>query len=84
MTTDLKQLEVWFVTGSQHLYGDETLQRVAEHSQIIARSLSASAKIPVRVVCKPVLTTPQAITDVCLEANRMPHCAGLIAWMHTF
>jgi L-arabinose isomerase len=81
---DLKQLEVWFVTGSQHLYGDETLKKVAEHSQVIAQSLADSAEIPVKVVFKPVLTTPQAITDICLEANHAPNCIGLIAWMHTF
>ena len=81
---DLKQLEVWFVTGSQHLYGDETLKKVAEHSQIIAKSLADSAEIPVKVVFKPVLTTPQAITDICLEANQAKNCIGLIAWMHTF
>jgi L-arabinose isomerase len=81
---DLKQLEAWFVTGSQHLYGEATLQQVAEHSRVIAQSLSDSAKIPVQVVFKPVLTTPQAITDVCLAANRAENCIGLIAWMHTF
>ena len=62
---DLKQYEVWFVTGSQHLYGHETLEKVAEHSRQIARALDASAKIPVRVVFKPVLTTPEAIRDFC-------------------
>ena len=60
---DLKQFEVWFVTGSQDLYGDETLKKVAEHSQIIARALSDSAEMPVKVVFKPVLTTPEAITE---------------------
>ena len=69
---DLKQLEVWFVTGSQHLYGDETLKQVAGHSQAIARAISDSTKIPVKVVFKPVLTTPEAITDLCREANGRP------------
>ena len=81
---DLERREAWFVTGSQHLYGDETLEQVAEHSQAIARALSESEKVPVRVVFKPVLTTPQAIHGVCLEANRSEQCVGLIAWMHTF
>ena len=54
---DLKQYEVWFVTGSQHLYGPKTLEQVAAHSQEIARALSASARIPIKVVFKPVLTT---------------------------
>lgn len=84
MTIDLQPLEIWFVTGSQHLYGEATLQQVAEHSQIIARALSEATEIPVKVVFRPVLTTPQAIADLCLEANRAPHCIGLIAWMHTF
>ncbi len=78
------QLEAWFVTGSQHLYGQEALEVVAEHSRTIATALSRSASIPVRVVFKPVLTTPEAIYNLCLEANAAPGCIGLIAWMHTF
>ena len=66
---DLKQFEVWFVTGSQHLYGPETLEHVAEHSQEIAQALSQAEHIPVNVVFKPVLTTPEAIRQLCLEAN---------------
>jgi len=81
---DLKQFEVWFVTGSQHLYGPETLEQVAQHSQIIARELNASALIPVRVVFKPVLKTPDEIYNLCLEANSAKACIGLITWMHTF
>jgi L-arabinose isomerase len=81
---DLKQYEVWFVTGSQHLYGPETLAKVAEHSQEIARALSHAPAIPVEVVFKPVLTTPEAIRALCLEANSAPKCVGLITWMHTF
>lgn len=81
---DLKQYEIWFVTGSQHLYGQETLRLVAEHSQEIARGLAESKQIPVRVVYKPILTTPEAIHNLCLEANANPDCAGLILWMHTF
>jgi L-arabinose isomerase len=81
---DLKQFEVWFVTGSQHLYGPETLEKVAEHSKTIAQALSHSAKIPVNVVFKPVLTTPEAIRELCLEANAARNCVGLITWMHTF
>ncbi len=81
---NLKQFEVWFVTGSQHLYGPETLQQVAAHSQEMARALDQSAQIPVRVVFKPVLTTPDAIRALCLEANAAENCVGLITWMHTF
>ena len=79
---DLKQNEVWFVTGSQHLYGPKTLETVASHSREIAESLNAG--LPVKVVFKPVLTTPDDITALCLEANSAPNCIGLITWMHTF
>jgi L-arabinose isomerase len=58
---DLKQYEVWFITGSQHLYGPRTLETVAEHSRAIASTLGASKHLPVQVVFKPVLTTPDAI-----------------------
>lgn len=81
---DLKQYEVWFVTGSQHLYGPETLEQVAKDSREIAAALDASAVIPVKVVFKPVLTTPEAIRELCLEANSAEACIGLITWMHTF
>lgn len=76
--------EVWFITGSQHLYGEETLKQVAEHSQIMAKYVADNDKIPVKVVFKPVLTTPDAILNLCIEANSNPNCIGLIAWMHTF
>ncbi|MBC7921520.1 MAG: L-arabinose isomerase [Ferruginibacter sp.] len=82
--TDLKQLEAWFVTGSQHLYGEATLQQVAEHSRIIAQALDQSTVIPVKVVFKPVLTGPEAIVQLCREAGNTPGCVGLITWMHTF
>src|SRR6266540_4242863 len=81
---DLKQYEVWFVTGSQHLYGPKTLEQVAEHSREIASQLGASTHIPVQVVFKPVLTTPESIRELCLDANSAKNCVGLITWMHTF
>jgi L-arabinose isomerase len=81
---ELKQYEVWFVTGSQHLYGPKTLETVAEHSGAIASALGASKHLPVHVVFKPVLTTPDAIRELCLEANSSKNCIGLITWMHTF
>src|SRR5512146_3074271 len=79
-----EDLEVWFVTGSQHLYGDAALKQVADHSQIIARGLAECGKLPAKVVFKPVVTTPQAIHDLCLDANHEKNCIGLITWMHTF
>ena len=81
---DLKQLEVWFVTGSQHLYGEETLRQVAEHSQAIASALNGAAQIPVSVVFKPTVKSPEEIYNVCIEANTARGCIGIIAWMHTF
>lgn len=81
---DLNGYEVWFVTGSQHLYGPKTLEVVAAHSKEIATALDASTHVPVRVVFKPVLTTPDAIRDLCLEANSTKGCVGLVTWMHTF
>jgi L-arabinose isomerase len=81
---DLNKFEVWFLTGSQNLYGPETLEQVGAHSQEIARALDAAAAIPTRVVYKPVLTTPEEILSVCLEANSSPKCVGVVAWMHTF
>jgi L-arabinose isomerase len=82
--TDLKKLEVWFVTGSQHLYGEETLKQVAMHSQQITKELDASSIIPVKVIFKPVLKTPEEIYALCQEVNNAKNCIGIVAWMHTF
>jgi L-arabinose isomerase len=81
---DLTKFEIWFVTGSQHLYGPETLETVAVHSREIAAALDASTHLPVRVVFKPTLTTQEDIRQLCLEANAAKNCIGLITWMHTF
>ena len=81
---DLKNYEVWFATGSQHLYGEQTLKQVSENSQAIVNGLNKSGNIPVKIVFKPVLTTPEAIHTLCLEANNNSNCIGLIMWMHTF
>ena len=75
---------VWFLTGSQDLYGDETLRQVAEQSARVVAGLDAAADIPVPVVATPVLTTPDAIRRVCLDANADDRCIGVVAWMHTF
>jgi L-arabinose isomerase len=81
---DLKSLEVWFVTGSQHLYGDEVLKQVAKDSQAICAGIANHAGMPVRIEFKPVMVGPDAIRDLCQEANRSPNCIGLVTWMHTF
>ena len=75
---------VWFVTGSQHLYGDETLRVVDRHAREIADALDTAEAIPIRTVCKPVLTTPEAIRRLCLDATASDDCVGVIVWMHTF
>jgi len=82
--TSLKQFEVWFVTGSQHLYGPKTLEQVKTNSTAIANAFDASGSIPVSVVFKPVVKTPDEITELCKMANNAPQCIGLICWMHTF
>ena len=76
--------EIWFLTGSQDLYGEETLRQVAEQSQQIAAAIDASNDVPVRIVWKPVLKDSDAIRRAALEANADDACVGLIAWMHTF
>lgn len=81
---DLSASEVWFVTGSQHLYGPETLETVARDSAQIAGALDAAEAIPARVVAKPVLTGSDEIRALVMEANAAPNCVGLITWMHTF
>ncbi len=81
---DLKKLEVWFVTGSQDLYGKETLEAVAEHSATITAYLDQAPEIPVRVVYKPTVKSADEIFTVMQAANIESNCIGVIAWMHTF
>jgi L-arabinose isomerase len=76
--------EVWFLTGSQHLYGDETLAQVASQSRAVADQLASSGAIPASIVWKPVLVDSAAILAQVLEANATDHCIGVITWMHTF
>ena len=81
---EISKNEVWFVTGTQHLYGPETLKQVAADSQVIAAFFDKSPRIPVKVIFKPILKTPDAIYELCAEANNSKSCIGLITWMHTF
>jgi L-arabinose isomerase len=81
---NLKSYEVWFITGSQHLYGPDTLKQVAANSQQIANALNGSPVVPIRVVFKPVAKTPQEVTELCQRANTAADCIGLITWCHTF
>ncbi|MBA3937265.1 MAG: L-arabinose isomerase [Planctomycetes bacterium] len=75
---------LWFVTGSQHLYGPEALAQVAANAQAVAGGLDACGRIPLPVIAKPVLTTAEDIRSLCLAASADPQCAGLVLWMHTF
>ncbi len=79
---DFKNIEVWFVTGSQFLYGEDVLNTVNQHSQEIAKELGGA--LPIKVVFKPVLKTPEEIYKICQEANTNTSCIGIVAWMHTF
>lgn len=81
---DLKQYEAWFITGSQHLYGEETLKTVATHAKVITETLDSPKGLPIKVIFKPVLTTPDAIAQLCQAANSTENCVGIITWMHTF
>ncbi len=80
----LEQFEFWFLTGSQDLYGDETLRQVAEDSASVVRALNDDATIPCNIVIKPTLVSSEGILSTLLAANADPKCAGVIAWMHTF
>ncbi|MCB0156338.1 MAG: L-arabinose isomerase [Anaerolineae bacterium] len=77
-------LEVWFVVGSQHLYGPAALEEVAADARQVAAALDESPQIPVKVMFRPIVTTPEQINQVCIEANAAENCVGLIVWMHTF
>ncbi len=84
MSHPLLELEAWFVTGSQDLYGEAVLRKVDENARHIARCLDEAAAVPVRIVPRPVVTTPEAIAAVLRDADADPACVGVVAWMHTF
>ena len=84
IATDLSTKQVWFLTGSQDLYGEQTLRQVAAQSREIASSLAQAKDVPVTVVWRPVLTDTEGIRRMALEANADPAVLGVIAWMHTF
>ena len=81
---DFSPLEVWFITGSQHLYGPDTLKQVHANSLTIVEGLNGEGRLPIKVVFKSVLTSSDQIESVLQEADTSPNCIGLIAWMHTF
>jgi L-arabinose isomerase len=81
---DLKQYEIWFVAGSQHLYGAAALKKVAAHAAEVAAALGAAPLIPLKIVLQPVITSADDATALCQRANAEAACAGLITWCHTF
>ena len=81
---DLTHREIWFLTGSQHLYGAEALKKVQANAQDIVGELNATRRIPIRVVLKPLVTDAQTATAICQEASSSARCIGLITWCHTF
>lgn len=81
---DISNKEVWFITGSQHLYGPETLAQVAKNSEEIVKALDASSSIPVNVVYKPTVKSTEEIYETLTAANQEENCIGVITWMHTF
>ena len=81
---NLKKLEIWFITGSQHLYGPETLEKVWENAQTVANYLSNKQNIPVQIIFKPIVKTAEEIYNLILEVNYNRNCIGIITWMHTF
>lgn len=81
---DISKKEVWFIAGSQHLYGPETLQQVAQNAQTITKAFEKSKDIPVRVVYKPTVKTTEEVYETLTAANQAKDCIGVITWMHTF
>ena len=81
---DFAPLEAWFVTGSQHLYGPQALEQVRANSEAVVAGLNGSGALPIRVVFKAVVTTPEEISAALREADAAANCVGVIAWMHTF
>lgn len=84
MTIDYAPLEAWFITGSQHLYGPETLEQVDSDSESIVSDFNGSKSLPVKIVCRPVVKTPDEVGAVLRDADAARNCVGVIAWMHTF
>ena len=81
---DYNKYEIWFITGSQDLYGDETLKKVEEHSKKMVEELNKSDHLPIKLVVKPVQKNSGSITHICEQASASSSCTGIIAWMHTF
>jgi len=81
---NIEQKQIWFVTGSQHLYGEETLRQVAENSKNIVNGLNESSHLPIKIVHQETVKTSDEIAELIQEANSNKNCIGIVAWMHTF
>lgn len=84
MSSEPVKHEIWFLTGSQHLYGPEALKQVAANARELVAGINASGKLPVTLVARPILTTPDEIRATCIEAGHTNSCIGVVLWMHTF
>ena len=80
----MKTQEIWFITGSQHLYGPAALRQVSSNAETVAQALDADPSIPVKIVFKPIVTTADEVRATCRAASGDDACIGLITWMHTF
>src|ERR1043166_7135470 len=76
--------EIWFITGSQHLYGEGPLKQVAANSQKIVDELSATRRLPLKLVFKPILTRPEKPRAFCRGPTPAPTGAVLIFWSPPF
>jgi L-arabinose isomerase len=81
---DLEHSEIWFLTGSQHLYGPEALKKVHANACEVAAALNAGGKLPAKIIPKPLVTTTDEATAICQEGSANPRCIGFITWCHTF
>jgi L-arabinose isomerase len=81
---ELQNLKIWFLTGTQYLYGEKTLRQISQNAQWVVEGLNKSKAIPLEIVFKPILKTQEEITQICSDASSDYTCIGLIAWMHTF
>ncbi len=79
-----KAHSVWFVIGTQHLYGAETLRQVEQHAQQVVEGLNQASGIPLRLELKPLVKSPDEALALCRDANHDQHCVGIITWLHTF
>ncbi|WP_418833336.1 L-arabinose isomerase [Parabacteroides johnsonii] len=82
--TNFKDLEVWFVTGAQLLYGGDAVIQVDVHSNEMVKGLNESGNLPVNVVYKGTVNSAKEVTAAFKAANNDDKCIGVITWMHTF